>query len=127
MRAVDGSAEGAQIGARELLGAFDPKINPRDRLPPGAPQSPTTVGTPPSCWLHHRIPCLGAMQMAMPLQGKGLEKTVPLALAKSGQQLTDNYSTGNSFKPGLDGVPKGRPQASHPQDRTKVPPPPQPP
>lgn len=46
MRAVDGSAEGAQIGARELLGAFDPKVNARDRLPPGAPQSPTTVSDP---------------------------------------------------------------------------------
>lgn len=97
------------------------------RAPPLSvtPGYPTTVGTPPSCWLHHRIPCLGAMQTAMPLQGMGLEKTVALALAKSGQQLTDNYSTGNSFKPdfkpGLDGVPKGRPQASHPQDRTKVP------
>lgn len=36
------------------------------------------------------------MLMAVPPQGMGLEKTVALtqALTKSGQQLTENYSTG---------------------------------
>lgn len=54
------------------------------------------MGAPPSCWILQRIPCLGAMLTAMPLQGMGLEKRVALtqALAKSGQQLTDNYCTG---------------------------------
>lgn len=33
--AVDWSAQGAQIGAREILDASDPKISPRDRLPLG--------------------------------------------------------------------------------------------
>lgn len=35
VRAVDGSAQGAQIGAREILDACDPKTRPRDRLPLG--------------------------------------------------------------------------------------------